>query len=93
MYFGPCQGKVLTASGSVKGSCGTLWAVAILSNGTQAGYLVLKDGGSTGAEIFRLSVPATAGDSRYLSFPQGINFGVDLYAVLTNLAGASFVVS
>lgn len=77
--------KKLTADGAVSASPGKLWAARLVSDGTNAGTVVLRDGGATGTIIWEMSVTATAGDTEFVQFPQGLSYETSLYADVTTI--------
>ena len=80
-----CSRK-LTGDGAVSAGPGKVWAVTVISDGVNAGSVILKDGGATGTEMWRIDVPATAGATESVSFPMGLSFETSIYADLTNVA-------
>jgi len=86
MRIGQVLAKKLTADGAVSAGPGKVWAVTVISDGANAGSVVLKDGGATGAEMWRIDVPATAGATETVTFPRGLSFETSIYADLTNVA-------
>lgn len=83
--IGQVSAKKLTADGAVKSGRGTVWTVTVISDGSNAGSVVLKDGGATGTEMWRLDVPATAGQSASVTFPMGLSFESSIYADITSI--------
>lgn len=56
-----------------------------------AGSVVLKDGGANGTARLTLYTPASAAFAGFVSLGSGIDFGTDVYAVLTNCDGCTVV--
>lgn len=66
----------------------------MLRSGTAAGSVILKDGGSSGTEIFHLTTAATtaAGDNiQYIEFPKPLKCATSLYATLAGTGAISEV--
>ena len=80
--------KKLTAGGVVSASKGKVWTVTVISDGANAGSVVLKDGGASGTELWRIDVPATAGATESVTFPHGLSFSTSIYADISNVAAA-----
>ena len=67
-----------------------LKGIVFSSDGT-AGNLTFRDGGSTGAILFKLSLPAVINSPLNIQIPgEGIKFNTNIYTVLPS-AGASSV--
>jgi len=79
------KAKKLTADGAVSASPGKIWTICLLSDGSNAGTVVFKDGGASGTEIWKVQVTATAGDMAVVTFPDGLSYGTSLYADVTNI--------
>ena len=77
--------KKLTEDGAVSANPGKMWTFCLLSDGTNAGSVIFKDGGASGTEIWRAQVTATAGDMAVVTFPDGLSYNTSLYADVTNI--------
>lgn len=77
--------KKLTADGVISATPGKMWAFSLLSDGANAGTVVFKDGGASGAEIWAAQVTATAGDMKTVTFPDGLSYNTSLYADVTDI--------
>jgi len=75
----------LTGDGAVNSNPGKVWAITINSNGANVGTVVIKDGGSGGTSKWTLLVPATAGSSSSVSFPEGLSCTTSIYADITTV--------
>ena len=77
--------KKLTSGGVVSASKGQVWTVTVISDGANAGSVVLQDGGASGTELWRIDLPATPGATESVTFPQGLSFKTSIYADITNV--------
>ena len=77
--------KKLTADDVISASPGKLWAARLLSDGTNAGSVVFRDGGATGTIIWEMNVTSTAGDTEFVQFPHGLSYETSLYADVTTI--------
>ena len=77
--------KKLTADGVISATPGKMWTFSLLSDGTNAGTVIFKDGGASGTEIWAAQVTATAGDMKTVTFPDGLSYNTSLYADVTNI--------
>lgn len=87
------QGDVLStylaSSGSVSTNRNRLKSVSYRGNGT-LGSLVFKDGGASGTALLELSVGTGDTVTNYVILPgEGVLFGSNIYAVLTNVSAAT----
>lgn len=80
----------LTATGQVYAGPTRVVGIHYLANPTTAGTITLRDGGVSGPILAVFDTPAngSAGD---ISCPGPIRFRTNVYAVLTNVAGATFI--
>jgi len=64
---------------------------SICATASQAGTLLLKDGGSSGTTLIEIDIPANSNpNSFYVAIPQqGVLFTTDVYATLTNIASVT----
>jgi hypothetical protein len=85
--------NTITSSGNLKEATGTnnlartrVRAIYIVF-GASAGSVVLKDGGSGGSTKITLNTIASATTTQYYILPgEGVLFGTDVYATITNAA-------
>lgn len=76
----------VTSTGTVVTTNGRIRALYVRTTGTE-GTVVLKDGGASGTEITTLNTPAVEGGNS-ISLPgEGLPFGTDVHATLTNVDG------
>jgi len=82
------QAKYITATGTVASGPRRLVALHYHSAGS-TGSVVLRDGGASGTSVFSLDFHATStGD---LTIPEeGVKFGTDIHATLTNVTSMTF---
>jgi hypothetical protein len=82
------QAKYITATGTVASGPRRLVALHYHSAGS-TGSVVLRDGGASGTNMFSLDFHATStGD---LTIPEeGVKFGTDIHATLTNVTSMTF---
>ncbi len=72
---------------------GIVYALTLIS-GTADSSIILKNGGSSGTDSWRLSLNGTtsAGEtSESISFPRGLIFTTDIYATLAGTAAIAYV--
>ena len=81
----------LNASGSVFASRARIKGFSICANASQAGTLVLKDGGSSGTTMVELDIPSNSNpNSFYVLVPgEGVLCQTNIYASLTNIASVT----
>jgi hypothetical protein len=72
------------ASGSLVAYRTRVKGIIITSTGAGAGTMLLKDGGSGGTTLVEVDVPATAAFHNVLVPGEGVLFGTNVYATLTN---------
>ena len=79
------------ASGSVVGYSTRVKGFSICATASQAGTLLLKDGGSGGTTLLEVDIPANSNpNSFYTLIPgEGIRFSTNVYATLTNIASVT----
>ena len=61
----------------------------VVTSGSSAGTLVVKDGGSSGATKLTINTPAAAGIQNVLIPGEGVRFDTDVYVALTNVTAAT----
>jgi hypothetical protein len=77
----------LTASGTVVGGPARVGTIHYHGGGS-TGSVVLKDGGSGGSTLLTIDIHSNA--TGELNIPdEGIRFGTDVYAVLTNMSSTT----
>lgn len=59
--------------------------------GASAGTIVLKDGGGSGTTKVTVNTPASAASSGLIPLADGISFGTDVHATITNAAAVLVV--
>jgi len=74
-----------TTDGAINSNPGKVWTITVNSNGSNAGTVVIKDGGSGGTEKWTVTVSATAGESKTVSFPEGLSCTTSIYADVTTV--------
>ncbi len=81
----------LNASGSVFSQPTRVKGFSICATASQAGTLLLKDGGSSGTTLLEVDIPSNANpNSFYTLIPgEGIRFSTNVYATLTNIASVT----
>lgn len=87
--------KEITASAVVTtaGSAGLLYGIT-LNSGTTASSIIIKNGGSSGTNIWKLTLIATtaAGDqTTSITFPVPIVCSTDIYATLAGTGATAYV--
>lgn len=61
----------------------------VVTTGSSAGTLVVKDGGSSGTAKLTINTPAAAGIQNVLIPGEGVRFDTDVYVALTNVTAAT----
>mgnify|MGYP003331197872 CR=1 FL=1 len=81
----------LNASGSVFASRARIKGFSICATASQAGTLVLKDGGSSGTTMIEVDIPSNSNpNSFYVLVPgEGVRFTTNVYASLTGIASVT----
>ena len=81
----------LNATGSVVGYSTRVKGFSICGNASQAGTMVLKDGGSGGTTLLEVDIPSNSNpNSFYTLIPgEGIKFSTNVYATLTGIASVT----
>ncbi len=81
----------LNASGSVFAGPARVKGFSICATASQAGTLLLKDGGSGGTTLLEVDIPSNSTpNSFYTLIPgEGITFSTNVYATLTNIASVT----
>lgn len=79
------------ASGSIVGYRTRVKGFSICATASQAGTLLLKDGGSSGTTLLEVDIPSNSNpNSFYTLIPgEGILFSTNVYATLTNIASVT----
>lgn len=79
------------ASASIVGAPTRVKGFSICATASQAGTLLLKDGGSSGTTLLEVDIPANSNpNSFYMLVPgEGIRFSTSVYATLTNIASVT----
>lgn len=88
---GDVKAKHLSASGSIFDQRTRVKGFSICGTASQAGTLLLKDGGSGGTTLIELDIPSNSNpNSFYVAIPQeGVLFTTNVYATLTNIASVT----
>ena len=88
---GDVHSKHLSASGSIYASRTRVKGFSICATASQAGTLLLKDGGSSGTTLIEIDIPSNSNpNSFYVAIPQeGVLFSTNVYATLTNIASVT----
>lgn len=81
----------LNASGSIFGGPARVKGFSICATASQAGTLLLKDGGSSGTTLIEIDIPSNSNpNSFYVLVPgDGVKFNTNVYATLTNIASVT----
>ena len=81
----------LNASGSIFASRARIKGFSICATPSQAGTLVLKDGGSSGTAMIEIDIPSNSNpNSFYVLVPgEGVLCTTNIYATLTNIASVT----
>lgn len=80
----------VTSTGTVVSSGCTVLGVQFRAGAT-AGSVVLKDGGASGTARLTLYAPASAAFASFVSLGDGIPFGTDVHATLTQVDGVTVI--
>jgi len=84
--------KSATVTSSAQAVAAGAKVVGVQFRGTAtAGSVVLKDGGASGTVKLTVYSPASAAWAGFVSLGSGIDFGTDVYAVLTNVDGCTVI--
>ena len=88
---GDVSSKHVNASGSIYASRTRVKGFSICATASQAGTLLLKDGGSGGTTLIEIDSPSNSNpNSFYVAIPQqGVLFETNVYATLTNIASVT----
>ena len=88
---GDVSSKHVNDSGSIYASRTRVKGFSICSTASQAGTLLLKDGGSGGTTLIEIDIPSNSNpNSFYVAIPQqGVLFETNVYATLTNIASVT----
>lgn len=81
----------LSASGSIFAGRTRVKGFSICATASQAGTLILKDGGSSGTTLLEIDIPSNSNpNSFYTLIPgEGILFSTNVYASLTGIASVT----
>lgn len=81
----------LNASGSIYSARARVKGFSICATASSAGTLLLKDGGSGGTTLIEIDIPSNSNpNSFYVLVPgEGVLFGTNIYATLTNIASVT----
>lgn len=81
----------LNASGSIYAARARVKGFSICATASSAGTLLLKDGGSSGTTLIEIDIPSNSNpNSFYVLVPgEGVLFGTNIYATLTNIASVT----
>jgi len=80
----------VTSTGTVIATGSVVLAVQFRAAAT-AGTVVLKDGGASGTTKLTLYAPASAAAIGYVTLAEGIVFGTDVHATLTQVDGVTVI--
>jgi hypothetical protein len=83
------KAKSLTSSGSIYGDRTRVKGI-IISPGSSAGSVDLKDGGSSGTTVISITTVANGETFNALIPGEGVLFSTDVYATLTNASVTVF---
>ena len=91
MMQGDVRATHRNTSGTVYAQRTRVKGFSICATASQAGTLLLKDGGSSGTTLIEIDIPANSNpNSFYVAIPQqGVLFTTDVYATLTNIASVT----
>lgn len=91
MMQGDVNAKHVNASGTVYAGRARVKGFSICATASQAGTLLLKNGGSSGTTLIEIDIPSNSNpNSFYVAIPQeGVLFATDVYATLTNIASVT----
>jgi len=90
-FAGKMRSYYATASSTASGGAGRLWGYVAAGDGT-AGSVTFLDGGAGGTTIWYGPVPATAGLATSFTFPQGLDYGTNLYVTLSHVSNVSVLI-
>lgn len=78
-------------SASLFGGPARVKGFSICATASQAGTLLLKDGGSGGTTLIEIDIPSNSNpNSFYVLVPgEGVKFNTSVYATLTNIASVT----
>lgn len=81
----------INATGSVYAARTRVKGFSICGTASQAGTLLLKDGGASGSTLIEIDIPSNSNpNSFYVAIPQeGVLFSSNVYATLTNIASVT----
>jgi hypothetical protein len=81
----------VNASGSIFNQPARIKGFSICANASQAGTLLLKDGGSGGSTVIEIDIPSnTNPNSFYVAVPgEGVRCYTNIYATLTGIASVT----
>lgn len=77
------KAKSLTASGSIFGGPARVKGI-VVTCGSTASSLTLKDGGSSGTTVMTITTPAAAGIQNILIPGEGVKFNTSIYATFAD---------
>ena len=85
------KSKHLNATGSVFGDRARVKGFSICATASQAGTMLLKDGGSSGTTLIEIDIPSNSNpNSFYVLVPgEGVLFSTNIYATLTNISSVT----
>jgi hypothetical protein len=91
MMQGDVSAKHVNASGTVYNQRTRVKGFSICATASQAGTLLLKNGGSGGTTLIEIDIPSNSNpNSFYVAIPQqGVLFTTNVYATLTNIASVT----
>jgi hypothetical protein len=90
-FAGKMRSYFATSSSTASSGAGRLWGYTATGDGTAATVTFL-DGGSGGTTIWKDAIPASANASTSFSFPQGLDYGTDLYVTLSHVSNISVLI-
>lgn len=80
----------VTSTGTVVASGCTVLGIH-WTGAAAAGTIVLKDGGASGTAKITVNTPASAASGGFIPLADGIAFGTDVHATLTNAAAVCVI--
>lgn len=86
----PASAASVTSTGTVLSAGCTVLAVQFRAGAT-AGSVVLKDGGASGTAKLTIYTPASATFAGFVTLADGIVFGTDVHATLTQADGVTVI--
>ena len=88
---GDVKATHVNASGTISDQRTRVKGFSICATASQAGTLLLKDGGSGGTTRIEIDIPSNSNpNSFYVAIPQeGVLFSTNVYATLTNIASVT----